>query len=132
MVRTVRLAHAAVCAEGLRLRHAAQRMVLRAVLVMIALGFLALGVGFAHLAVWLALQPRYGAGPVALGLTLSDLAIAGGLMLLAARLRPGRVESEARAVSAQAWRGMRQSMDLWALMLTLARIFAARRRADPR
>ena len=107
-------------------------MVVRAALLVVALGFLLLGVGFAHLAAWLTLEPRYGAAPVALGMTLADLVIAGGLALLAGSLRAGRIEIEAHAVSAQAWRGVRQSLDLWALVVAVARIFLARRTTEPR
>jgi hypothetical protein len=131
-VRTVRLAHTAVCAERLRLSRTARRIVVRAVLLVIALGFLLLSISFAHLAAWFAFEPRYGAAPVALGLTLADLAIAGVVALLAGSLRPGRIEIEAHAVSAQAWRGVRQSLDLWALIVAVARIFAARRTTDTR
>jgi hypothetical protein len=131
VVRTVRLVQTAACAEGIRLRRAGRRMLVRVVLLLVALGFLTFGVCFAHLAVWLTLQPRYGAAPVALGLTLGDLGIACVLVLLVASLRPSRVEIEAHAVSVQAWRGVRQSLDLWALMVALARIFA-RRTADMR
>ena len=131
-MRTVRLAQTAACAEGLRLGRAARRMVVRAVLLVVALGFLLLGVSFAHLAAWLTLQPRYGAAPVALGLTLADLAIACCLALLARSLRPSRIEIEAHAVSAQAWRGVRQSLDFWALIVAVARVFAARRAAGTR
>lgn len=107
-------------------------MVVRIVLLLVALGFLAFGVCFAHLAAWLTLQPHYGAAPVALGLALGDLAIACCLALGAAWLRPGRVEIEAHAVGAQAWRGVRQSLDLWALMVALARVFVERRTGDTR
>lgn len=126
-MHTVRLAQTAASAERLRLHRAARRMVLRAMLLMVALGFLVLGVGFAHLLAWLTFEPRYGATAASLGLTLVDLAIAGGLVLLAVSMRPGRIEMEAHAVSTQAWRGVRQSLDLWAIIVALARVFVARR-----
>jgi hypothetical protein len=129
-VRTVRLAHTAVCAERLRLHRAARRMVVRAVLLVVALSFLLLSVGFAHLAAWFTFEPRYGAAPAALGLALADLAIACVVVLLAGSLRPGRIEIEAHAVSARAWRGVRQSLDLWALSVAVARVFTARRTTD--
>ena len=131
-MRTVRLVETAARAESLRLRRVAQRMVVRGVLLVVALGFLALGVGFAHLVAWMVLQPRYGDALAALGLMLGDLAIAGGLALLAAGMKPGRIEIEARVVREQAWHGVRQSLDPWALMVAVARIFAARRTGGTR
>jgi hypothetical protein len=82
--------------------------------------------------VWLTLQPVYGAARVAVGLMLGDLVIACGLALTASRVRPGRIEIEARAVGEQAWRGVRQSLDPWALLVALVRLFATRRAAGPR
>jgi hypothetical protein len=131
-VRTVRLLQTAACAEGLRLRHAVRRVLIRMILLVVAVGFLLLGVCFAHLVAWLTLQPRYGGASVAVGLMLGDLVIACGLALFAVSLRPGRIETEAHAVSAQAWYGVRQSLDLWAVIIALARGFAARRTDDTR
>lgn len=105
-------------------------MVLRAVLLATAALFLAGAVGFGHLFAWLMLQPVHGAATTAAILAVADLVLAGGLALLAARDRPDAVEIEARMISRQAWQGVRQGLDWWALIVRLLRAAAAPRRPD--
>ena len=101
-MRTLRLARIAAEAEGLRLRHHAQRTVVRAVLGITALGFLTAAVVFAHIAIWCWLQTFWERQNVALTLAAGDLVLALLLGLLAARSSPGRVEREATAVRRRA------------------------------
>jgi hypothetical protein len=126
-MRTLRLAQAAAEAEGLRLRHRAQRAARRAVLLAVALAFLAAAVLLAHLAAWLFLSPVYGPPATALGLALCDLGIAAVLALLALRSRPGTTEREAALIRDQAWQGARQSLDLWAVAIAIGQILARRK-----
>jgi hypothetical protein len=124
-VKTLRLARAAVRAEGLRLHRAARRTTIRIVFLIIALGFLSLAVVFGHLAIWLALLPIYGMARTASGLAGADLVLAIVLGLLAAHSTPGRIEAEAQRIREQAWLGVRRSVDFWAILVSTARLLGA-------
>jgi len=129
-VRTLRLAQAAAQAEALRLRRAARRMAVRAVLLAVAAGFAIAAVGFAHLFAWVMLEPVHGAGVAAAALTVADLLIAGVLVALAMREHPDPVDVEARLISRHAWQGVRQSLDWWGLVVPLLRAILLSRRRD--
>jgi len=101
-MRTLRLARIAAEAEGLRLRRQMQRTVIRAACGMVAMGFLAGAIAFAHVAAWLWLRLYWESLHAALILTGADFVLAVVLALLAARSSPGRVELEALAVRRQA------------------------------
>ena len=60
-MRTLRLARIAAEAEGLRLRHRAQRTAVRAASALIALAFLLGAVVFVHIAAWFWLRLVLGA-----------------------------------------------------------------------
>jgi hypothetical protein len=101
-MRTLRLARIAAEAEGLRLRQQAKRTVIRGVLGVVALVFLAGALAFAHIAAWFWLRLDWEARHASLILAGADLVLAALLGLLAARSSPGRVEREALAVRRRA------------------------------
>jgi hypothetical protein len=91
-VRVFRLARVAAEAEGLRVRELMWRTVMRAAFGIVAMGFLAGAVGFAHVAAWFWLRTAWEAHYAALIVAGTDLALAILLALLAARSTPGRIE----------------------------------------
>jgi hypothetical protein len=101
-MRSLRLARIAAEAEGLRLRHVAQRNVVRAVLGVVALGFLFVALAFCQVAVWYWLRMSFDRPPAALIQAGGNLVLAAILALLAARSSPGRVEVEALAIRRRA------------------------------
>jgi hypothetical protein len=123
-MRTLRLAQVAAEAEGLRLRRRVRRLVIRAVLFCIAGFFLAVGIGFVHLAIWQWLIPLFGALHTALILAGGDAVIALVFAAFAARSTPDRIEVEARLVREQAIQSMRRSFDFWAMLMPVAQLVA--------
>ena len=103
-MRSLRLARIAAEAEVLRLRRQVQRAVIRLVLALIALPFLAAALAFAHVAAWFALTLHAGLPPWATALMLmaADLVLGGLLVLIAVFRGPGRVEIEALQVRQRA------------------------------
>jgi uncharacterized membrane protein (DUF485 family) len=103
-MKTLRLARIAAEAEGLRLRRQAKRMVVRLVLAVIALAFMAAAVALGHVAVWFALRVGANMVPWAAALVLGgiDMAIALAFVLIAALSGPGQVEVEALQVRQRA------------------------------
>jgi hypothetical protein len=101
-MRTLRLARIAAEAEGLRLRQRVQRTAIRIAFAIVATGFLAGAVVFAHISAWLWLRLYWESLHTALILTGVDLVLAALLALLAARSSPSRIEREALAVRRQA------------------------------
>jgi uncharacterized membrane protein (DUF485 family) len=103
-MRTLRLARIAAEAEGLRLRSQAQRMIVRAVIGVIALVFLLFGLALAHVAAWSALRVPGNVAPWAAALIMAggDAVIALVLLLIVSRSSPGRVEQEALEVRQRA------------------------------
>jgi hypothetical protein len=101
-MRTLRLARIAAEAEGLRLRQRVQRTAIRIAFAIVAMGFLAGAVVFAHISAWLWLRLYWESLHTALILTGVDLVLAAFLALLAARSSPSRIEREALAVRRQA------------------------------
>jgi hypothetical protein len=101
-MRTLRLARIAAEAEGLRLRQRVQRTAIRIAFAIVAMGFLAGAVVFAHISAWFWLRLYWESLHTALILTGVDLVLAALLALLAARSSPSRIEREALAVRRQA------------------------------
>ena len=131
-MRTLRLARIAAEAEGLRLRHVAQRTAVRCAAAVVALVFLGGAVAFAHIAVWYWLRLSFEARHVALMFAGADLILAGALGLLAARSSPGRTEVEALAVRQRALEGAGASI-AWSTMAVqvlriVGRLFVRSRR----
>jgi len=109
-MRTLRLARIAAEAEGVRLRRSAQRTAYRAVLTIVAIGFLFGTVTFAHVAAWFWLRLSWDGQYAALILAGADLVLAMVLVLLATRSAPGEVEMEALAVRQRALDGATASI----------------------
>ncbi len=121
-MRAFRLARIAAEAEGLRLRHRAQRAALRATLGMGSLGFLLGAVLFCHLAGWSWLRQHWDRPLAALILAGTDLVLAVILALVAARSTPGRVEVEALAVRQRATESIAGTLALSAMTMEMLRI----------
>ncbi len=94
-MRTFSLARVAADAELLRLRLRARRAAVRAILALVALGFLAGAAVFCHLALWYWLRHYFEPPQSALILAGIDVVLAVILALLAARSTPSRTELEA-------------------------------------
>ena len=101
-MRALRLARIAAEAEGLRLRHSAQRTVVRAILGLIALALLFGALIFGQIAAWYWLRVSWDRPETALILGGAELVLAVIFGLLAARSSPGRIEVEALAVRRRA------------------------------
>jgi hypothetical protein len=101
-MRTLRLAHIALEAEGLRLRHHARRTAARLILLAVACCFVLTAGGFGHAAVWFWLRLRWDAPEAAAFIVGGDVILAMFFALLAARSTPGAIEREALAVRRRA------------------------------
>jgi hypothetical protein len=121
-MRTLRLARIAAEAESVRLRHRTQRTVYRALLGIIAIGFLFGTVTFVHVAAWFWLRLSWDGQYVALILAGADLVLAVVLGLLATRSAPGQVEVEALAVRQRALDGARASIAWSTLAVQVLRV----------
>jgi hypothetical protein len=121
-MRTLRLARIAAEAEGLRLRERVRRSVIRAVLGIVALGFLACAVVFAHISGWFWLRTYWERLPAALIVTGADLVLTAVLALLAARSSPGRAELEALAVRRRALDSAASTLAFSAIAMQLLRL----------
>ena len=131
-MRSLRLARIAAEAEGLRLRRSAQRTALRAIYVIVALGFLAWAVLFAHVAAWFWLRLSWEARHAALIVAGADLVLAVLLAVLASLLSPGRVEREALEVRRRAIESVGGALAFSAMAMQVLRLFTnllARRRS---
>lgn len=113
------MARIAAEAEGLRLRHSAQRTVVRAILGLIALGLLFGALVFCQIAAWYWLRVSWDRPAVALILAGAELVLAAILALLAARSSPGRIEIEALAVRRRALESATSSLAFSALLTQL-------------
>src|SRR3954453_17818199 len=102
MLKPLRLARIAAEAEGVRLRHVAQRTVTRIIVGVIALIFLMAALGFFHVAFWFWLRRTFESSAASLIIAGGDLLIAVIFGLLAARSSPGRLETEALEVRRRA------------------------------
>jgi hypothetical protein len=118
-MRTLRLARIAAEAEGLRLRSGAQRTVIRAILGLVALGFLLGALVFGQIAAWYWLRVSWDRPAAALILGGAELVLALIFGLLAARSAPGRIEVEALAVRRRALESATSSLAFSALVTQL-------------
>ena len=118
-MRALRLARIAAEAEGLRLRHSAQRTVVRAILGLIARGLLFGALVFCQIAAWYWLRVSWDRPAAALILAGAELVLAAILALLAARSSPGRIEIEALAVRRRALESATSSLAFSALLTQL-------------
>ena len=121
-MRSLRLARIAAEAEGVRLRYSARRTAVRAVLGLVALGFLFGALVFCQIAAWYWLRASWDRPAAALILAGAELVLAAILALLAARSSPGRVELEALAVRRQALEGAGSSLAFSTLATQLLRL----------
>src|ERR1700722_3262904 len=121
-MRPLRLARIAAEAEGVRLRHSAQRTVVRVVFAMIALIFLAGTLVFLHIAAWFWLRQSWEHQYAALILAGADLVLALLLAVVAMRSSPDRVELEALAVRQRALEGATASVAWSALAVQVLRV----------
>ena len=121
-MRSLRLARIAAEAEGVRLRYSARRTAVRAVLGLVALGFLFGALVFCQIAAWYWLRASWDRPAAALILAGAELVLAAILALLAARSSPGRVELEALAVRRQALEGAASSLAFSTLVTQLLRL----------
>jgi len=121
-MRTLRLARIAAEAEGLRLRYSARRAAVRAVLGLVALGFLLGALVFCQIAAWYWLRASWDRPAAALILAGAELVLAAILALLAAWSSPGRVELEALAVRRRALKAAISGLALSALATQLLRL----------
>src|ERR1700722_6478953 len=121
-MRTLRLVTIAAEAEGVRLREHLRRTLARALLTVLALGFLAAAVVLAHIAAWYWLRTYWTQPATAGAIGAVDLVIAALLAVLAARLTAGPMEREALAVRRQALAGAVGSPPPAALATRLVRL----------
>ena len=121
-MRTFSLARVAADAEMLRLRLSARRAAVRAILALVALGFLAGAAVCCHIAAWFWLRQYWQPPQSALILAGIDLGLAVILALLAARSSPSRVELEALAVRRQAVESITASLAFSAIAMQLLRL----------
>jgi hypothetical protein len=121
-MRTFSLVRVAADAELLRLRLRARRGAVRAVLALVALGFLAGAAVFCHLALWYWLRHHFEPPQSALILAGIDIALAVILALLAARSTPSRTELEALDVRHRAVEGITASLAFSAIAMQLFRL----------
>ena len=129
-MRTLRLARVAAEAEGLRLRHMAQRLAIRLVMALIASLFLLGMLVFVHIIVWYWLRLDFAWTQIWTAVTLggADLVVAAMLLLLAARSSPSPVEEEALEVRNRAVRDARSTLAISSLLFPVLRFFVAGRR----
>ena len=118
-MRTLRLARMAAVAEGVRLRLALRRLLLRAILALIAASFALAGLALAHIAGILALTSVLGALRAVLVVLAVDVVLAMLLLMTAARLQPGVTERDAARVRDMAGRELTEDAKLLRALLTL-------------
>lgn len=129
-MRTLRLARVAAEAEGLRLRHMAQRLAIRLVMGLVALLFLLGTLVFVHVIVWYWLRLSFQWTQIWTAVTIggADLIIAALLVLLAARSSPSRIEEEALEVRNRAVRDARSTLAISSMLFPVLRFVAGRGR----
>jgi len=121
-MRALRLARIAAEAEGLRLRHRAQRALIAAILASIASVFMLGALVFCHVAAWFYLRAHWEPSQTALILAGADVLLALVLVLVAARSTTSRVELEALAVRQRALESIGSTLAISALATQLLRI----------
>ena len=124
-MRTLRLARIAAEAEGLRLRHRAQRLATRMACAIVATGFLLAALMFVHIAVWFWLRLYWDRPYVALIVAGGDFVLAILLGLVAARSSPSRVELEALAVRRRALENAAGTLAFSAIAMQLLRLLTS-------
>lgn len=118
-MRSLRLARVAAEAEGLRLRYATQRTVVRVVLGLVALGFLFSALAFCQIAAWSWLRSSFDRPGAALIQAGANLLVTVILGVIAAKSSPGRVEAEALAIRRRALENATNSLAFSALVTQL-------------
>jgi hypothetical protein len=126
-MRVFRLASISLQAEGLRLRYAARRHVLQAVLLLVAVVTLLAGLVAGHVAVYALLAERLPPAGAAGTLAGLDLLLAMLIAWVALSRGPGREEREAAALAGLARGQIRQSLEWTALVASLLQSFNRRR-----
>lgn len=123
-MRVVRATRIAAEAETLRLRLLGRRMAVRVALGTVAMAFLLGAVVMVHIAAWYWLRVRFGwmVDSTAALLAIGDLLAAGLLAIVAARLKPGPAEIEARLIRRQACRSLVQTASWPMILLRLVRL----------
>jgi hypothetical protein len=123
-MRAFRLACIAAEAEGVRLRGFVSRIVVRAILLMVALLFLLGAIVFVHLAAWYWLRAGLNQSfPAATGiLGGADLVVAIILAFAATRSSPSRVELEALEVRRKAIVAIGGTFSLASLVIPILRL----------
>jgi len=132
-MRPFQLARIAAEAEGVRLRGFASRIVVRAILVLIAVFFVLCTIGFVHLAMWYWLRINLNQTFLATAGILggADLLIAMVLGFVATRSSPSRVELEALEVRRKAIVAIGGTFSLVSFVIPILRMavnFGRRRR----
>ena len=127
MISSLRLAKAAIQAEILRLKVLLQRQARRAVFAVIALVFALFALAGLHIIAGVLLA-RVVSPLLALVIVVAaDVVVAGILLVLASRSRPGQAEQEARAVRDEAWRGVARQMAVFGTLTAATRRIRRRR-----
>ena len=131
-MRPVLLGRIAAEAEGVRLRGLMRRVVIRALLAVIALLFALGAIIFAHIALWYWLRTAQGQTyPMAAGiLGGADLLAAAVFACLAMRSAPSRTELEALDVRRKAIEAIGETLNWTRLIGSILRILASRRRSQ--
>ncbi len=111
----------AAAAESVRLRLALRRLLLRAILGLIAAALALAGLALAHLAAILALAPALGMLRAVLVVLGVDVGLATLLLAIAVRRRPGAAEREAARLRDLAGQELAEAARLLRVLLTLAR-----------
>ena len=130
-MRTLRLTHIAVEAEGLRLRERVKRAVTQILFGILAMVFLMGAIIFAHVALWFWLRQYWEPHAIALMLGAGDVLIALICGLLAVHFSPGRHELDAMTIRNRAWENAKGSLSMTAIVFRVLRLvggFAVRRR----
>jgi hypothetical protein len=118
-MRVFRLASISLQAEGLRLRHAARRRAIQAVLLLVAVVALLAGLLAGHVAVYALLAERLPPAGAAGTLAGLDLLLAVLIAWVALSCGPGQAEREAAALAGLARGQIRQSLEWTALVASL-------------
>ena len=121
-MRALRLARIAAEAEGVRLRHRAQRALIAAILASIAFVFMLGALVFCHVAAWFYLRAHWEQPGTALILAGADVLLALVLLLFAARSTTSRVELEALAVRQSALESISSTLAISAIATQLLRL----------
>jgi hypothetical protein len=125
-MRTLQLAKVAAQAEGLRLRSMAERQTRRAAFGAVACVFLIAFLVAAHIAIGMALVPRFTPVQAVLIVGAGDLALTLLLGAMAAFSKPGKIEQAAYEVGQRAREEIRASLTVPVLIGSAARSIGGR------